>query len=248
MVVRSPVLRPGDRVRLVSPASPPTAEWLAASIAILEGWGLTVEVGVHAMERWGYTAGRDEDRLADLNDAIRDPGVRAIICTRGGAGAYRIADRLDVAALGADPKPIIGFSDITNLHLAVARQCGVASIHGCLAGARATAAVRHLLMTTGPRVLRADPAATSAAVTVPGDARGPLIGGNLRELAGAVGSRLPDLAGGVSCSRWCCRSWGRRGRSRRGPSGRRTACSTGRRSAGPWGARCSGWPWAAWCR
>jgi muramoyltetrapeptide carboxypeptidase len=145
---RPPAVRPGDRVRLLSPASFPTDDWLADSVAILESWGLVVEVGAHAPDRWGYMAGRDEERLDDLNEAFRDAGVRAIITTRGGARAYRIADDLDVAAVLADPKPVVGFSDITSLHLALWSRCRVASIHGCLAGEQATAAVRQLLMTT----------------------------------------------------------------------------------------------------
>jgi muramoyltetrapeptide carboxypeptidase LdcA involved in peptidoglycan recycling len=98
-------LRPGDRVRLVSPSSPPTETWLAESIEVLRGWGLEPEVGSHALDHWGFMAGRDDDRLADLNDAFRDPGVRAVIATRGGAGAYRIADRIDFAALRCELTP-----------------------------------------------------------------------------------------------------------------------------------------------
>lgn len=62
-VLLSPVLRPGGRVRLISPASYPGQEWLDQSIAVLESWGLVVDVGDHAMDRWGYMAGRDQDRL-----------------------------------------------------------------------------------------------------------------------------------------------------------------------------------------
>jgi muramoyltetrapeptide carboxypeptidase len=89
------MLKPGDRVRLVSPASYPTADWVEESVAILERWGLVAEVGNHALDKFGYMAGTDEDRLKDLNEAFRDPGIRAVITTRGGAGAYRIADRID---------------------------------------------------------------------------------------------------------------------------------------------------------
>jgi muramoyltetrapeptide carboxypeptidase len=195
--LRSPMVRPGDRVRLLSPASFPTAEWVAESIAILESWGLLVEVGAHALDRHGYMAGPDQARLDDLNDAFRDPGVRAIITTRGGAGSYRIADDLDVEAVRADPKPVVGFSDITSLHLALWRHCRLANIHGCLAGTRATASVRQLLMTTEPLTLRRDPDALSAAVEVAGRATGPLVGGNLREVACSVGVRLPSLAGAI---------------------------------------------------
>jgi muramoyltetrapeptide carboxypeptidase len=107
----------GDRVRLVSPASYPEPAWIEESVRILEGWGLIAEIAEHALARWGYMAGRDSERLTDLNDALRDPAVRAVITTRGGAGAYRIADDIDFAAVRADPKPVVGFSDITYLHL-----------------------------------------------------------------------------------------------------------------------------------
>lgn len=196
-VLLSPAVREGDRVRLVSPASTPTRQWLDESVAILESWGLAVEVGDHALDSWGYMAGRDQDRLDDLNDAFRDPGVRAIVCTQGGAGAYRIADGIDFDAVRADPKPLVGFSDITNLHLALWKHCRLTSIHGCLAGTRATTSVRHLLTTAEPLTLPRDPGAYSAAIEVPGCAVGPLIGGNLREVAGAVGVRLPDLRGAI---------------------------------------------------
>ena len=79
---------------------------------MLESWGLAVEVGAHALDEWGYMAGRDEDRLADLNDAFADPGVRAIVATRGGAGAYRIADRIDFDAVRADPNRHVGIGQI----------------------------------------------------------------------------------------------------------------------------------------
>src|SRR4051794_31823772 len=78
-------LQPGDRVRLLSPASPPDPEKVATGIRLLEGWGLRVEVGTHAFDRHGhFLAGKDEDRLPDWNEALRDPGVRAIFSTRGG--------------------------------------------------------------------------------------------------------------------------------------------------------------------
>jgi muramoyltetrapeptide carboxypeptidase len=72
----------------------------------------------------------NEDRLADFNDALRDPGVRAIITTRGGKGVYRIAHALDFAAARNNPKPLVGYSDITILHLALWWECRIASFHG----------------------------------------------------------------------------------------------------------------------
>src|SRR5436305_13470490 len=96
---RLPVcLRPGDRVRLVSPASTPSKEGVRRCAEIFASWGLCVEFGAHVFSEFGYLAGTDEERLADLNEALRDPGVRAIFATRGGKGSYRIADRLDFGA------------------------------------------------------------------------------------------------------------------------------------------------------
>ena len=181
----------------MSPASFPSEEELAESVRTLESWGLVVEVGEHALDRHGYMAGRDSDRLADLEDAYRDPGVRAVIATRGGAGAYRIAHDLDFDAVRADPKPLMGFSDITSLHLALWRHCRVAGIHGFLAGARSAASTRSLLMETEPAVLRRDQEALTAAVQVGGVATGNLVGGHLGTLAWSVGAGLPDLDGAI---------------------------------------------------
>ncbi len=158
---------------------------------------MRADVGRHALDRWGYMAGTDSDRLVDLNEAFRDPSVRAVIAIRGGAGAYRIADGLDFEAVLADPKPLLGFSDICYLHLALARRCGLATLHGCLVGPTAQATGRQLLMSTEPVVLRRDPGAVSAVLDVPGVVSGRLLGGNLTTLATSVGVRLPDLDGAI---------------------------------------------------
>jgi muramoyltetrapeptide carboxypeptidase len=91
---------------------------------VLESWGLRVQLArniFNRCSRLNYLAGTDEERLADFNEALRDPEVRAIIATRGGKGAYRIADKLDFGAARADPKFVVGFSEITILHLALWR-------------------------------------------------------------------------------------------------------------------------------
>jgi muramoyltetrapeptide carboxypeptidase len=81
-------------IGFVSPASTPSQEGIRRGIEILAGWGLRVETGPHAFDtRDHFLAGRDEDRLADINDALRDPGIRAILATTGGKGAYRMIVR-----------------------------------------------------------------------------------------------------------------------------------------------------------
>ena len=193
----SPRLREGDLVRLVSPASFPPRSDIDAYRTTLEGWGLRCDTGDHVLDRHGYMAGSDADRLEDLDRAFRDPGVRAVLTTRGGAGAYRIADDIDFAAVRADPKPLIGFSDITSLQLSLFERCRVGSIHGCLVGDTARASVKRLLMSTEPITLERVPEAVSAPVRSPGSARGQLVGGNLQGMANSVGVRMPSMDGAI---------------------------------------------------
>ena len=199
-----PRLRAGDRVRLVSSASTPSPDGVARGVELLESWGLQVEIGRHALDQVGYLAGDDKDRLADLNEAFRDPGVRAVFATRGGKGAYRIAHQLDVEAARADPKPLVGFSDITYLHLALHRAGAAVGFHGpmlnwnddhCDAGC--AGALRRALMEVGPIVVRSDPTGYTARFTTGEPVTGTLIGGNFGTISGSVGWVLPDLEGAI---------------------------------------------------
>jgi muramoyltetrapeptide carboxypeptidase len=112
----------------------------------------------------GNMAGRDADRLSDLNSAFRDPNVRAIVTTRGGAGAYRICDQIDFKAVLADPKPLIGFSDITYLHLTLWREVRLPSVHGFLVGAQSVRTAKSLTLAGEPVVVHRDNDAYSARV------------------------------------------------------------------------------------
>lgn len=202
IAVKPPKLQPGDRVRLVSPASTPSVDALAETVNTLSELGLVVEVGTHASDRIGYLAGRDEDRLADVNDALRDPNVRAVIATRGGKGAYRIAAGLDVAAVRRDPKLLVGFSEITVLHLFLFQQCGLAAVHGAAWSAavhgQATAdSFRDAVFDTEPVAITSDQHEPTMALTTSGAATGTLIGGNQDLVAIASGWALPTLRGAI---------------------------------------------------
>lgn len=191
----SPVLRSGDLVAVVSPSGSPTNDHLQDTVNELEGWGLRVSVGKHAADRHGIMAGTDSARLEDLNTAFNDPAIRAVFASRGGAGAYRIANEIDFAAVRKDPKPLVGFSDITNLHASLWVNTGLATIHGCVGRNQVADDVRRLLTTTGPLTVNVESSLPSASLTVHGTAEGILAGGNLREFAGCVGAGLPALEG-----------------------------------------------------
>jgi muramoyltetrapeptide carboxypeptidase len=200
----SPRLRAGDRVRLVSPGSRPKPERVRRGAQILASWGLEVEISSHAFDSFGhYLAGRDEDRLADLNDALRDPAVRAIVATTGGKGAYRIASGLDFAAARRDPKPLVGFSDITILHLALWQRCRLVGFHGPHAGwqdwygSQAADSLRRALMQPEVLTVHRDPDVLTAKVLVEGRATGVLMGGNLDTIGRSVGWACPSFDGAV---------------------------------------------------
>jgi muramoyltetrapeptide carboxypeptidase len=204
-VLTPPPLRPGDRIRFVSPASPPDRDRVLRNAETLQGWGLRVDFGEHAFHKRDYLAGTDEERLVDLNVALRDPEVRAIFTTRGGKGSYRIADRLDFAAARRDPKFLIGFSDITALHLSLLKHCRLIGIHGAFfagpgeedVSGETSSALRRALTTTDDIVIRSRLEEPTSALTTSGTVTGRLIGGNLDMVATAAGWALPDLHGAI---------------------------------------------------
>ncbi len=123
-------LLPGDTIALVAPAGPPAAEQIARAAANLEKRGYRTKVFADPASKRGYLAAGDAARAESLNRAFRDPEVRAILCLRGGYGSPRILDRIDYAALTAQPKILIGYSDITALLLAVRKRTGLVCFHG----------------------------------------------------------------------------------------------------------------------
>jgi muramoyltetrapeptide carboxypeptidase len=188
-------LEPGDAIALVSPASWSSPAWQAESVATIESWGFSAHLGHHVDDRLGFLAGSDEARAGDLNDAIRDPEIRAIVALLGGCGSLRLLAGIDTDALRADPKPLIGFSDITALH-GLWREVGVPSVHGAIAGDHADTVRRLLTGEAGEPVL-SDRDRYGAELTTTGTATGLLFGGNLEMLARSVGVVHVDLGGNV---------------------------------------------------
>ena len=119
-------LKAGDKVCLVSPLSTPDRASVTSTVEYLQTLGLEVQIGRHIFDQFGLFAGTDEARLADLNKALRDPDAKAILATRGGRGAYRIADQLEFEAASKSPKVLVGFSEI--LQLALFKHCGIAGV------------------------------------------------------------------------------------------------------------------------
>jgi muramoyltetrapeptide carboxypeptidase len=125
-------LRPGDTIQFVTPASPLTADKLEFTTNLLNEAGYKVKVAPHALDSQGYLAGSDQDRAEDLQAAFDDPETSAVLCTRGGYGCARILPLLDFERIANSGKMLIGFSDITMLHVALNR-LGTPTVHGPMA-------------------------------------------------------------------------------------------------------------------
>ncbi len=122
-------LRPGDTVHFVTPGSPIGEDKLVFMTGLLHAAGYKVKLAPHALEADGYLAGPDEHRAADLQAAFDDPETDAVLCTRGGYGCARILPLLDLERIAQSGKMLIGFSDITALHVALNR-LGLPTVHG----------------------------------------------------------------------------------------------------------------------
>lgn len=210
-LVKPPRLRPGDTVGLIEPAGfTDDAFDLDLVKETIVAMGLKPKPAKHLVERYGYLAGRDTDRAADVNAMFADREVRAVFAVRGGWGCARILPLLDFGTIRANPKLLIGFSDITALHLAFAARAGFTTIHGPNAAGswpgftwdafRAIAfdgATPTLINPVGKDdrlVQRSGRIRTFRG----GKASGRLLGGNLSVLAALMGTPwLPDFDGAI---------------------------------------------------
>jgi len=194
MLRKPAAVRPGDCVAIIAPAGPFDRESFEAGLAPLQQRYL-VQLDAGLFERHRYLAGPDSRRLQELRSALGDPRVKAIFCARGGYGTMRLIPHL--APLVA-AKPLIGFSDITALHLWLQQQ-GTVSIHGAVVTqlGRQPEATRQRLFALLESTSAAPPLHGSHTY-VGGRVEGPLVGGNLTVLSRLLGTPyLPPLEGAV---------------------------------------------------
>jgi muramoyltetrapeptide carboxypeptidase len=212
-VVKPPRLRGGDVVGIVSPAGATfESDRLELVFDAVQALGLVPEVAPHALARYGYLAGTDTERAADLNAMFADPAVKALLPIRGDWGSARILPYLDYETIRANPKVIIGFSDISALLLGIYAQTGLVTFHGphgitswrpeqveplrrILINGETLTYSNPLLGADQDRLMRDQ---GRIQTITPGSATGPLIGGNLSVISGIVGSPyLPDTTGAI---------------------------------------------------
>ena len=205
-------INPGDTIGLVSPSAAVDARMtLQITREAMEALGFRVKTAPHYGDRYGHLAGTDAERAGDLNAMFADDTVDGIVCVRGGSGAARLLPLLDYAAIRANPKVLLGYSDITALHNAILAQAGLVTFHGPIgAGSWNPFNVDQFkrlffereLMQYRNVVTDADdelvPRENRTLTITGGRARGELVGGNLTVLTALAGSPyLPDFAGKI---------------------------------------------------
>jgi muramoyltetrapeptide carboxypeptidase len=207
---KPPRLAAGDAVGLIEPAGFTEDRFdLAMVLDTIRAMGLVPKPAPHVLKRYGYLAGSDKDRAGDINAMYADSEVRAIFAVRGGWGCARVLPFLDFDAIRANPKLLVGFSDVTALHLAFAARTGCPTIHGPNAasswGALSWDSFHRLAFAGEMPIWRSPPlnedrlAPRSSIRTFrSGKASGRLLGGNLSTLAALVGTPyLPDFTGAI---------------------------------------------------
>ncbi|MEG4234477.1 LD-carboxypeptidase [Microcoleus sp. Pol11C3] len=190
-IVKPRRLQVGDTVALINPAAFNYEKEVQPFFKALDKLGLKIKLGEHFYDRYGYLAGKDADRAADVNTAFADDSVRGIFTGMGGWGCGRILPLLDYNIIGNNPKIIMGFSDITALLLAIHAKTNIVTFHGPLGASTwspfTVYSLKKILFDGGSVTLQ-----NSKSVQIEtigrGTARGKLIGGNLSVIAAMVGS------------------------------------------------------------
>lgn len=198
-IIKPYSLEAGDMVGIISPASPPSdPETIAKAADKISQLGFKTRIGINAHKRLGYLAGNDSERASDIMTMFLDPSIKAIMCLRGGYGCSRILDLLDYEAIRSNPKPIIGFSDITSLQNAILSKSGLVSFHGpnldsgFIQNNHSSICIQNALKIMSHACSAGELIPSNAKqnlkVIAPGQASGLLIGGNLTVFTSVIGT------------------------------------------------------------
>jgi len=193
-----PALKQGGTIGVVSPSRWPKPAWIAKGKALLERRGYKVVIHPQNYLKNGQLAGSDAARAGAIMDMFVDSAIDAIVCARGGTGAFRLLDKLDYKLIRRNPKPFVGFSDITNLLQAITARCGFVTYHGPLfwnfAHAHNPKTVNDMLAVVGNTKKNYRLWIPEAQCVRSGKASGVLVGGNISHLEHLMGT-LYDWSG-----------------------------------------------------
>jgi muramoyltetrapeptide carboxypeptidase len=192
-MVKPHALRPGDRIAVVSPASPFKRDEFEAGVTELKALGFEPVYDERVFARRGYVSGEPEMRAAALHDAWRDPSIAALVGVRGGYGSVQLLPHLDADLARTARKPFIGYSDLTSLLIFLNGICGLVAFHGpMLAGRLGRGEQGYDRQSLLACLTSVEPAGelrpTGLEALRPGEASGPLFGGTLSQIVGSLGT------------------------------------------------------------
>jgi muramoyltetrapeptide carboxypeptidase len=191
MIITPPYLKKNDTIGIVCPSGYMPFEKAQTCINTLQQWGFKVKIGKTLGNQFNYFSGTDDERLNDLQTMIDDEKVKAIFCARGGYGLSRIIDRLDFTPFKKNPKWIIGYSDVTILHVHLYSKFGIASLHSPMASAFNNGGVQNEFVQSLIKEIIGEPCHYSYnphTLNKEGVAEGELVGGNLSLLVHLIGT------------------------------------------------------------
>jgi len=125
-------LKQGDKVVILSTARKISEAEISAAAAVFESWGLEVVFGANLFKESHQFSGTTEQRTADLQKALDDVAVKAIVCARGGYGTVKIIDELDFTSFQESPKWLVGYSDVTVLHNHINQNFNIETLHATM--------------------------------------------------------------------------------------------------------------------
>jgi len=214
-IIKPAVLKSGDKVGLVAPASRPvSAAVLQRSVWLLEQTGLQAVVGKNVLSANGSFGASDQEKIDDIHAFVTDAQIKAVYCICGGYGTLRLLDKLDFALIKEHPKMFIGSDDATSLLIAIHKMTGLVTMHGpnlerlqtieSMHRARTALTKQHPdpLMVDEVRLEKPDKkdaavvnVSTFAYAPVSAKAEGKILGGNLTALVSLMGTSFqPEFA------------------------------------------------------
>ena len=197
-----PRLKKGDTIALIAPGSSIPEEKISKARNNLESMGFLVKEGKYIREKNGYLAGKDHERIADIHWAFSDSSVNGVWCIRGGYGCTRLLPYLDYKLIKKNPKVLIGYSDITALHMAIFKETGLSSFHGPVGSSEFTPytveQAQNILLSNQDTYKVPPFKPAQIEIFSPGKAEGELIGGNLSLISAMCGTKyLPSAKGKI---------------------------------------------------
>lgn len=188
------MFKKGDTIGLITPSGFINKEKLKKTIDTLQSFGLQAKYSDSVLEKDAYLAGTDQSRVNELHSMYLDNSTKAILCVRGGFGVTRILDKIDYSIIKKNPKPLIGYSDITALLSAVYKKTNIPGFHGIVGASEFTEYTKNNFRTIfienqeEIKIEQSETYSKHKEVLFPGKAEGIMIGGNLSLLTSLLGT------------------------------------------------------------